>query len=194
MWVKPWHERTAHRWTLSSPTERDRTAQPERLHSAEVSNQQVGIQQLQLGGELTSTVGAPTLLTEASRGLITPSANGLHIWTPPSPVSWPSTPAALRRCCTERTSTVKMHGWMHGREGRTALNGYRNTPSRGEILSVGNLYCVNPPAPPFFLWLVCNIELFSKRMFSVWSFFLCFSFFVCLPPPRFFSCRWGAMN
>lgn len=30
------------------------TAQPERLHSAEVSDQQVGIQQLQLGGKLTS--------------------------------------------------------------------------------------------------------------------------------------------
>lgn len=35
-------------------TERHWTAQPERLHSAEVSDQQVGIQQLQLGGKLTS--------------------------------------------------------------------------------------------------------------------------------------------
>lgn len=41
----------------------------------------------------------------------------------PSPVSWPSTPAALtacqRRCCAERTSTVMMHGWMDVWEGGT---------------------------------------------------------------------------
>lgn len=65
------------------------------------------------------------------------------------------------------------------------LNGYRNTPSRGEILSVGNLYRVNPPptphapASPLFLSLVCNIELFSKRMnVSCMVFF----FFVLSPP------------
>lgn len=73
------------------------------------------------------------------------------------------------------------------REGRSELNGYRNTPSTGEILSVWNLYCVNPPArppaPPFFLSLVCNIELFSKRMnISCMVFF----FFLCLFPPPFF--------
>uniref|UniRef100_A0A7N8XQ18 Ubiquitin associated protein 2-like n=1 Tax=Mastacembelus armatus TaxID=205130 RepID=A0A7N8XQ18_9TELE len=62
-----------------------RTAQPECLHSAEVSDQQVGIQQLQLGGKLTSAVGplppthTHTLLSKARRGLITPSANSLHI-------------------------------------------------------------------------------------------------------------------
>lgn len=39
-------------------TEWHRTAQPERLHSTEVSDQQVGIQQLQLGGQLASIVRA----------------------------------------------------------------------------------------------------------------------------------------
>lgn len=44
------------------------------------------------------------------------------------------------------------------REGRSELN--------GEILILGNLYCVTHPTHPrfFFLSLVCNIELFSKRM------------------------------
>lgn len=70
-----------------------------------------------------------------------------------------------------------MHGWGEGGEGRQELNGYRKTH---DILSVGNLYRVNNPAPPsFFLSLVCNIELFSKRM-NV-SCMVSFFFFVLCP-------------
>lgn len=65
------------------------------------------------------------------------------------------------------------------RDRRQELNGYRKTPLKGDIMSVGNLYRVNNPTPPslFFLSLVCNIELFSKRMnvsckVSFFSFFL----------------------
>lgn len=72
-----------------------------------------------------------------------------------------------------------MHGWVGGtggleREGRSELN--------GEILILGNLYRVIPPPHPtpfFFLSLVCNIELFSKRM----NVFLYGLFFFCPFPP-----------
>lgn len=87
-------------------TERYWAAQPERLHSAEVSDEQVGIQQLQLGGKLTSAVGAhpPPHTVDGSLkkgGSSLLSAKSPHVkslFPPaeiPSPVSWPSTPAAL---------------------------------------------------------------------------------------------------
>lgn len=62
-------------------TERHWTAQPERLHSAEVSDQQVGIQQLQLGGKLTSTVGGgpPTVDRKLGGGSSLLPQNSLHI-------------------------------------------------------------------------------------------------------------------
>lgn len=88
------------------------------------------------------------------------------------------------------------HAWKGGRDEEGVVvrevqssNGYRKTPT-GELLSVGNLYRVNPPLPeppsPRFLSLVCNIELFSKRMnISCMVFFLfvsssLFSFFYFL--------------
>lgn len=60
-------------------------------------------------------------------------------------------------------------------EGKLELSGYSNTPLRGEILSVGNLYCVHPHPTPL-LSVVCNIELFSKRM-NVSCLVFFFSFF-----------------
>lgn len=50
--------------------ERHWTAQPEHLHSAEVPDEQVSIQQLQLGGQLTSAVRVhpPTALAQAKHG------------------------------------------------------------------------------------------------------------------------------
>lgn len=46
-----------HQCAAPLSTERHWTAEPERFHSTEVSDEQVGIQQLQLGGQLTPTVG-----------------------------------------------------------------------------------------------------------------------------------------
>lgn len=78
------------------------TAQPERLHSAEVSDQQVWIQQLQLGGKLTSAVRAPDTVDRSKEGAHhsfrkqSPHINSLFLMQRfPSPVSWPSTRAAL---------------------------------------------------------------------------------------------------
>lgn len=56
-------------WSSHSPsTERHWTAEPERFHSAEVSDEQVGLQQLQLGGQLASTLhgSTPTPLARGS--------------------------------------------------------------------------------------------------------------------------------
>lgn len=144
-------------------TERYWTAQPERLHSAEVSDEQVGIQQLQLGGKLTSTVGAHPHIVDRSlkkRGLslLPQTVSTCKLPLPPAEISLPSLLAqhscssdcGQRRCCAERTSTVMMHGWVGGtggleREGRSELN--------GEILILGNLYRVIPrPTPPLFFF------------------------------------------
>lgn len=69
---------------------------------------------------------------------------------------------------------------MHGRVGVTGgLEREGRLELNGEILILGNLYCVTPPPPNslFFLSLVCNIELFSKRMNVS-----CMVLFVPFPP------------
>lgn len=150
-------------------SERHWTAQPERLHSAEVSDEQVGIQQLQLGCKLTPPVGAHPYTVNRSLkkwGLSllpqSPHINSLfplHRFPPQSLGS-----ALLQLClwsevlCSENSTVAicVVGGRDRGvkRDGRRKLNGCRNTSIRGEIFSLGNLHHVNPTPPhPFFFHL-----------------------------------------
>lgn len=158
--------------------ERHWTAQPEHLHSAEVPDEQVGIQQLQLGGQLTSAVR----VRPQRRWLKLNTGRALHSYCLdlqipplllqiPSPVSRPSTCATLpvvRGGAVLREPAMQwcMMGGREGRtgggwhwEGRSKLHGYWMTPSRGEIFILRIPIMVSPTSVLFSF--SC---LFSKRM------------------------------
>lgn len=155
--------------------ERHWTAQPEHLHSTEVPDEQVGIQQLQLGGQLTSAVRVhPTALAQAKHGagsslLLSLLTNSPLLLQIPSPVSGPSTCATLpvvRGGAVLREPAMQwcMMGGRDGRggwhwEGRSKLHGYWMTPSRGEIFILRIPIKVSPTSVLFSF--SC---LFSKRM------------------------------
>ncbi|KAM9385049.1 ubiquitin-associated protein 2-like isoform 2-T3 [Pholidichthys leucotaenia] len=77
------------------------------------------------GGQLTSAYSLPRVLTSWEGGVPPLLRQSSHINSLfllqkiPSTASWPSTPAALRRCCVERASSVKrcMDGWVGGTGG-----------------------------------------------------------------------------
>lgn len=116
------------------PAERRRPAQPERLHPTEVSDQQVCVQQLQLGGQLTSRGGTP----------------------PTSPVGRTAGLDALPAEPSPHVNSLLLlqpRPWSGGGQAGGGME------AKGFYKMKQEFVFQTPPSLP----LACNIELFSKR-------------------------------
>ncbi|TNM93121.1 hypothetical protein fugu_018523 [Takifugu bimaculatus] len=135
-------------------TERHWTAQPELLHSTEVPDEQVGVQQLQLGGQLASAVRVhpppflPLKLRADSLLLLSLHAPPRPPCMSPSPVSRPSTRAVLREQALQRCT-------RGGRDGGRTLGGEVTAPwLKGDTITradaqSGDFSHVSPHLPIF---------------------------------------------
>lgn len=178
-----WHPNMSWAELSLISAERHWTAQPKHLHSAEVPDEQVGIQQLQLGGQLTSAVR----VHPQRRWLTLNTGRTLHSYCLdlqipplllqiPSPVSRPSTCATLpvvRGGAVLREPAMQwcMMGGSDGREGADTERGGQSSMAiewhHQEVkYSFWEFLSRYPPPQFYFLLVVC----FLKE----WMFALCY--------------------